>query len=59
MAERAPMHPALRWVSPDDGPEAHRRGPDGWTTCGAPGPLTLAPGGADMCAACYPPQDPR
>lgn len=51
------MHPCLRWVSAEDGPDAHRRGEDGWTACGAPGPLTLADSGADMCAACFPPPD--
>ncbi len=53
MAERAVMHPALRWVS-DESARAHRRTRAGGTLCGVAGPLRLADPGVDLCPTCYP-----
>jgi hypothetical protein len=54
MAERAAMHPALRWVAGEVFYIAHRRNLDGVAVCGATGELTLAPPGVPQCARCYP-----
>lgn len=51
--ERAAMHPALRWHTPEGG-LAHRRRPGGSTACGAQGPLTLAGSDAEYCPVCFP-----
>lgn len=53
IAERASMHPALRWVAGEVFYIAHRRA-DGGTACGAPGALVLAPPGVPLCEDCYP-----
>jgi hypothetical protein len=52
--ERAPTHPALRWVVGDVWYLAHRRGRSGGAACGMPGGLILAPPGVPLCSSCYP-----
>lgn len=53
MAERAAMHPALRWVAGEVFYIAHRRTPDGAAACGIDGALTLAPPGVPLCSDCF------
>lgn len=53
MADRAAMHPSLRWVAGEVFYIAHRRSVEGDAACGADGKLTLAPPGVPLCADCY------
>lgn len=53
-AERASLHPALRWFAGDTFWLAHRREVDGGAACGAAGELTLALSGVPLCSECYP-----
>jgi hypothetical protein len=54
-AERAELHPALRWVAGTAYWVAHRRHPEqGTAACGAGGDLVLAPPGVPLCELCYP-----
>lgn len=54
IAERAAMHPALRWCAGEVFWLAHRRSQDGYAACDAPGELTMANPGVPLCADCYP-----
>jgi hypothetical protein len=53
-AQRASLHPALRWCAGDTFWIAHRRDFDGRAACGEDGELTLALSTVPLCADCYP-----